>query len=142
MRRLRIVHCLLRRLAPPLRTGHDASRAIFGGEIIQQPDRIAHVIIVWLYRAFPVTVQRRSEEHTSELQSRENLVCRLLLEKKKQTTTKTTPSYPRHHLLDTATEITKWPSSLTNAGCAPASVRKFPHSGTVYLICRLRVVSP
>src|SRR5690606_41875167 len=26
----------------------------------------------------------RSEEHTSELQSRENLVCRLLLEKKKQ----------------------------------------------------------
>src|SRR5690606_39443919 len=27
--------------------------------------------------------QVRSEEHTSELQSRENLVCRLLLEKKK-----------------------------------------------------------
>ena len=27
---------------------------------------------------------RRSEEHTSELQSRTNLVCRLLLEKKKQ----------------------------------------------------------
>src|SRR5436309_11014483 len=29
-------------------------------------------------------LQRRSEEHTSELQSRENLVCRLLLEKKKR----------------------------------------------------------
>src|SRR5690606_40792442 len=29
----------------------------------------------------------RSEEHTSELQSRENLVCRLLLEKKKHRTT-------------------------------------------------------
>src|SRR5690606_21157861 len=28
---------------------------------------------------------KRSEEHTSELQSRENLVCRLLLEKKKKT---------------------------------------------------------
>src|SRR5207302_6794806 len=28
----------------------------------------------------------RSEEHTSELQSRENLVCRLLLEKKKNAT--------------------------------------------------------
>src|SRR5207302_6117557 len=28
-------------------------------------------------------VRQRSEEHTSELQSRENLVCRLLLEKKK-----------------------------------------------------------
>src|SRR5690606_41592529 len=35
----------------------------------------------------PESVQKlrdpRSEEHTSELQSRENLVCRLLLEKKK-----------------------------------------------------------
>src|SRR6185295_10188900 len=29
--------------------------------------------------------RRRSEEHTSELQSRQYLVCRLLLEKKKQT---------------------------------------------------------
>src|SRR5690606_40564007 len=28
-------------------------------------------------------MKKRSEEHTSELQSRENLVCRLLLEKKK-----------------------------------------------------------
>src|SRR5690606_40709607 len=30
------------------------------------------------------TIVNRSEEHTSELQSRENLVCRLLLEKKKK----------------------------------------------------------
>src|SRR5690606_41875267 len=30
-----------------------------------------------------IAKQARSEEHTSELQSRENLVCRLLLEKKK-----------------------------------------------------------
>src|SRR2546427_9233747 len=29
-------------------------------------------------------VERRSEEHTSELQSQSNLVCRLLLEKKKK----------------------------------------------------------
>src|SRR5436309_8516168 len=35
----------------------------------------------------PETVER-SEEHTSELQSRENLVCRLLLEKKKKKITK------------------------------------------------------
>src|SRR3712207_8978949 len=34
---------------------------------------------------------RRSEEHTSELQSRQYLVCRLLLEKKKKS----------HNLLDT-----------------------------------------
>src|SRR5260370_20688535 len=32
----------------------------------------------------PVSVPRRSEEHTSELQSHLNLVCRLLLEKKKK----------------------------------------------------------
>src|SRR3989442_6854892 len=35
----------------------------------------------------PETINyRRSEEHTSELQSRPHLVCRLLLEKKKTTT--------------------------------------------------------
>src|SRR5690606_6399684 len=33
----------------------------------------------------PPGTGKRSEEHTSELQSRENLVCRLLLEKKKKT---------------------------------------------------------
>src|SRR5690606_39645145 len=32
----------------------------------------------------PDRANARSEEHTSELQSRENLVCRLLLEKKKR----------------------------------------------------------
>src|SRR5690606_40009914 len=36
----------------------------------------------------------RSEEHTSELQSRENLVCRLLLEKKSTPTTTSTSFYP------------------------------------------------
>src|SRR2546422_6061232 len=34
-------------------------------------------------RAGPEEDERRSEEHTSELQSRLHLVCRLLLEKKK-----------------------------------------------------------
>src|SRR2546427_7417524 len=33
-----------------------------------------------------LTKARRSEEHTSELQSQSNLVCRLLLEKKKRNT--------------------------------------------------------
>src|SRR3712207_7584149 len=35
-------------------------------------------------RAVAARVDDRSEEHTSELQSRQYLVCRLLLEKKKQ----------------------------------------------------------
>src|SRR5437899_7621401 len=37
-------------------------------------------------------ITRRSEEHTSELQSLRHLVCRLLLEKKKQKTKKKTIS--------------------------------------------------
>src|SRR5437870_6805679 len=35
-------------------------------------------------RTFCVVARMRSEEHTSELQSRGHLVCRLLLEKKKK----------------------------------------------------------
>src|SRR5258707_4422677 len=37
-----------------------------------------------------LAIQPRSEEHTSELQSRQYLVCRLLLEKKKRSTPLTT----------------------------------------------------
>src|SRR3712207_8944608 len=49
-------------------------------------------------RGGPAERVRRSEEHTSELQSRQYLVCRLLLEKKK---TQTHPLIPRvvHTLL-------------------------------------------
>src|SRR5438105_12065061 len=41
-------------------------------------------------RRAPAECETRSEEHTSELQSRVDLVCRLLLEKKKKTTKQTT----------------------------------------------------
>src|SRR5690349_23940206 len=42
-------------------------------------------------------VPARSEEHTSELQSRRDLVCRLLLEKKKKATPPaTSPTAPPH----------------------------------------------
>ena len=37
-----------------------------------------------MFAAINEILRRRSEEHTSELQSRRNLVCRLLLEKKKE----------------------------------------------------------
>src|SRR5437660_10043205 len=40
--------------------------------------------IEWLAYAAAVVAAGRSEEHTSELQSRGHLVCRLLLEKKKK----------------------------------------------------------
>src|SRR5688572_32212016 len=41
-------------------------------------------------------IDGRSEEHTSELQSQSNLVCRLLLEKKKTPTRRTGPAAPSH----------------------------------------------
>src|SRR5262249_58443766 len=46
-----------------------------------------------------IAPQNRSEEHTSELQSLTNLVCRLLLEKKKNnlTHTHTRPNQPHRH---------------------------------------------
>src|SRR5258708_24177210 len=53
--------------------------------------------------AFQVWFQKRSEEHTSELQSPDHLVCRLLLEKKKQPKwlapkyyQREPPEYPMH----------------------------------------------
>src|SRR3712207_4947383 len=47
---------------------------------------LAFTIVYWLSEAIPIPATR-SEEHTSELQSRQYLVCRLLLEKKKNYTT-------------------------------------------------------
>src|SRR5690606_39936894 len=47
----------------------------------QTGDRETARVVVAHYRP---RLRGRSEEHTSELQSREKLVCRLLLEKKKQ----------------------------------------------------------
>src|SRR5690606_40415815 len=51
-----------------------------GATANSQPVKDKHQYIIADFEYDP---RRRSEEHTSELQSRENLVCRLLLEKKK-----------------------------------------------------------
>src|SRR5260370_39414175 len=61
-----------------------------GGRCIFQQDNLNLAAIQQFERAAPVHPQfcigerARSEEHTSELQSHLNLVCRLLLEKKKK----------------------------------------------------------
>src|SRR5207247_7632685 len=50
--------------------------------------QILHIWNLRIYpraRVYPQIPDVRSEEHTSELQSRVDLVCRLLLEKKKKT---------------------------------------------------------
>src|SRR5260370_29707516 len=49
--------------------------------------------------------QRRSEEHTSELQSHLNLVCRLLLEKKKATYINSSPEQATRILILTKTDL-------------------------------------
>src|SRR5258707_6027764 len=49
----------------------------------------------WVTIAQATHLINRSEEHTSELQSRQYLVCRLLLEKKKRKTT-ITSAYTTH----------------------------------------------
>src|SRR5260221_5999947 len=56
------------------RDGRRLARLHEGGEISESS------------RLVLVLVPERSEEHTSELQSHSDIVCRLLLEKKKQTT--------------------------------------------------------
>src|SRR5690242_21416417 len=66
-------------------------RSFLQDKVLQALDRLAH-------KAFERGVSR-SEEHTSELQSHVNLVCRLLLEKKKIILIPTILKRPfsRHH---------------------------------------------
>src|SRR2546430_12992407 len=67
--------------------------------------------------------RRRSEEHTSELQSQSNLVCRLLLEKKKYTATRTllgivlgvSPSYAFTFFLTTVVTLPLVPFQVATA---------------------------
>src|SRR3712207_7123022 len=48
-------------------------------------DALVHDGLWCAFENWPMGEAARSEEHTSELQSRQYLVCRLLLEKKKKT---------------------------------------------------------
>src|SRR5688572_32659835 len=57
-----------------------------------------HVVGAEDHRGAGAPVLRRSEEHTSELQSQSNLVCRLLLEKKKKKIKKVKRSLNRYRI--------------------------------------------
>src|SRR2546430_13557752 len=54
--------------------------------------QISRIVRKYWGRGVDAPVDERSEEHTSELQSQSNLVCRLLLEKKKKSCPATTAS--------------------------------------------------
>src|SRR5699024_12881427 len=62
--------------------GQSSTRAITSRN---RPVPAAHLSFMTKFSTPPWSLRRRSEEHTSELQSRFDLVCRLLLEKKKTT---------------------------------------------------------
>src|SRR5690606_41293718 len=75
-------HALADRLRPFVEAGHmPASLAAAWQEDAQAKYADARAARDEAIRS--ASLGTRSEEHTSELQSRENLVCRLLLEKKK-----------------------------------------------------------
>src|SRR3712207_608521 len=60
---------------------------IYVGGGIRAFERVTQFGDAWLANGLPPGKLERSEEHTSELQSRQYLVCRLLLEKKKKSST-------------------------------------------------------
>src|SRR5260370_30392960 len=60
------------------------ARAALEGRDHALPDDVQALVPVVLAHRLLLAPAARSEEHTSELQSHLNLVCRLLLEKKKQ----------------------------------------------------------
>src|SRR5690606_41565786 len=74
--------CSCRESADPEALEQAVQRALRGHEglRVRRPGEPQGCLV---HRAGEQVRQGRSEEHTSELQSRENLVCRLLLEKQK-----------------------------------------------------------
>src|SRR2546430_10461381 len=71
---------LFRSLEDPLAAQHLLHLVLHRQPILEAPGGVRPD------REVPLAlVTQRSEEHTSELQSQSNLVCRLLLEKKKKT---------------------------------------------------------
>src|SRR5258708_19794249 len=64
------------------------------GVVLPQRERLGEEFHRFLLPVQSSVRRRRSEEHTSELQSPDHLVCRLLLEKKKTSTAPPHPTQP------------------------------------------------
>src|SRR2546430_9396138 len=76
---------LLKRRFRPVTTDCGLARKVRQSDTLQMLRVEKHVPgdFCWIELATTDQTAARSEEHTSELQSQSNLVCRLLLEKKK-----------------------------------------------------------
>src|SRR5438045_7038030 len=89
------------RRSSDLRLAQPLVREVLGAHLLGLPFRLPFLAVVLeipdqflllgIHRDHRLPALLRSEEHTSELQSLRHLVCRLLLEKKKQSTP------PAHH---------------------------------------------
>src|SRR5262245_65011961 len=88
---MRDVGTLLEAL-PYIREFHGKTAVIkYGGAAMEDPllrEEFARDVVLLKYVGLNPIVVHRSEEHTSELQSLRHLVCRLLLEQKKDDTHK------------------------------------------------------
>src|SRR5207249_5686743 len=102
-----------------------------GGEVVMRFLRTICVLAIMLIASLPTGL--RSEEHTSELQSRFDLVCRLLLEKKKKnidmsihlSTTILMKSYiPNTHICNNLT---------VNSTYLPHNIQTIPTQSTIIL---------
>src|SRR5256885_11625023 len=76
----------------------------------------------------PALGAKRSEEHTSELQSPCNLVCRLLLEKKKKTHTHPSPHSPLPHpnYTQTTQHLDTTQPTVSNSYCSSRPLHSTP----------------
>src|SRR5256885_3689762 len=85
-----------------------------------------------LFKTTPgATSPARSEEHTSELQSPCNLVCRLLLEKKKYRNTHLPPTHPKQSRYFLLSDTTFHTVHTLIASCLSLVVIRLTHQSSV-----------
>src|SRR5690554_7047864 len=101
----------------PSMRGKLVSRPV--GEVLSEAEGLARagvkelLVISQDTSAYGVDLKYRSEEHTSELQSRPHLVCRLLLEKKNKT------------IRTRSTAFTDWSRNYSSKGLVPKTAAAF-----------------
>src|SRR5699024_11225518 len=105
------------------------------GKIVIELDWLRNISLFSLYEPGQIAsgdanVLFRSEEHTSELQSRFDLVCRLLLEKKKTLNTNATTRYTSPRVIALTTD------GMVSPSVATATTTKVIHTGVVRRLAR------
>src|SRR5438552_5576830 len=100
-------------IRPPPRSTLFPYTTLFRSHLVHDQRRKAERRLVEQEQARPRLLLLRSEEHTSELQSPDHLVCRLLLEKKKKASTFRSSGLPTNSLCSIV------PSSSTTGPTRP-----------------------